>query len=235
MTAAHHIDSVSWTDEDEHALLRRQRWNERAVNLSALLAATAVALVALLSAHRAFGASPVEGAPLGPVDPLALNIPDDDLVGFESSRIEATAGEALERIRYPWRSELPGWTIRFLDPRDQASGYTWTANKRIEVFVAGDDDTDRVARVLAHELGHAVDVTLTDADQRRAWLTERGAPSETAWWPGSGRPDFETGAGDFAEVFAAWQVGADDFKSQVNPEVDAGDYALLEQLAFPGD
>lgn len=235
MTAAHHIDSVSWTDEDERALLRRQRWHERGVKLSALLTATAVTLAALLSAYGAFGASAVEGAPLGPVDPLALDIPDDELVGHESSRIEPIAAEALDRIRYPWRSELPGWTIRFLDPRDQASGYTWSASKRIEVFVSADDDADRVARVLAHELGHAVDVTLNDADQRRGWLIERGAPVETAWWPGSGRPDFETGAGDFAEVFAAWQVGPDDFKSRINPEVDAGDYALLEQLALPGD
>lgn len=234
MTAAPVTDSSSWTDEDERALLRRQQWNERAVKFSAILAALAVCLTAGLSVHRFLENPADDGIPSGPVDPLALRGAEDELVAFETERIETVAVDALERLPYPWRSELPGWTIRFLEPRDQASGYTWTAQKRMEIFVEGDDAADRVARVLAHELGHAVDVTLNTGDERRAWLAERGATAETPWWPSSGLPDFESGAGDFAEVFAAWQVGADDFKSSVNRQIDPGDYELLERLALPG-
>ncbi|NNF55821.1 MAG: hypothetical protein HKN03_15445 [Acidimicrobiales bacterium] len=222
----------SWTAEDERALLRRQRLNERAVQLSSLLSAGAVALGAVLTVFGLYRSSTEAAIPAAPVEPLAFELRDGaGVVVYETDVIQQVAADGLEMIRYPWRSELQGWEIAFLAPRGRASGYTWSDQQKIEIFVKESDDADRVARVLAHELGHAVDVTLNTGDERRAWLAERDADNQTAWWPTGGGADFETGAGDFAEVFASWQLGNDDFRSEVNPDVDAGDLQLLEQLA----
>jgi hypothetical protein len=223
----------SWTLEDERALLRRQRINEIAVRFSSVLSASAVVLGAVLSVIGVMGADSNADMPIAPVTLLALEADDQvSALTYETVEIADVSEPALELIRYPWRSELQGWTITFLEPRGSASGYTWSAERHIEVFVRESDPSDRVARVLAHELGHAIDVTLNSPDDRRDWLTERGLDQDTDWWPGSGRPDFETGAGDFAEVFAASQVGEDDFRSKLNPQIDQGDYDLMTRLAL---
>lgn len=223
----------SWTLEDERALLRRQRLNEQAVRFSSVLSATAVVLGAILSVFGVVQAQSTPEIPSTPVDPLAMEAGQNpSTITYETADIAAVAEPALDMIRYPWRSELQGWTIAFLEPRGRASGYTWSAERRIEVFVREQDDSDRIARVLAHELGHAIDVTLNDANDRHEWLIERQLSDDTQWWPGSGRPDFETGAGDFAEVFAASQVGEEDFKSKLNPQIDQGDFELIGRLGL---
>lgn len=223
----------SWTADDERSLLRRQRLNERAIQLSSLLSAGAVALGACLAILGVYRSSTETAIPSAPQQPLAFELRDGaGVVAYETDVIQKVAADGLEMIRYPWRSELQGWEIAFLTPQGRASGYTWSDQQRIEVFVREGDDAARVARVLAHELGHAVDVTLNTGDERRAWLAERDAADETPWWPASGAADFETGAGDFAEVFANWQLDNDDFKSVVNPTVDEGDLQLLELLAI---
>ncbi len=221
-----------WSLDDERAALRRQQANDRAVRFSSVLSAVAITLGAALSAFAVVGPNSAEDdVPSAPVDPLAL-VASETMTGvsFEKESFAAVAIPALDLIRYPWRSELQGWTITFLEPRGRASGYTWSAERRMEVFISEGDDPERIARVLAHEIGHAIDVTLNSPDERREWLAEREASDATEWWPGSGRPDFETGAGDFAEVFATTQVGRDDFKSKVNPEIDDADIALLNRL-----
>lgn len=222
----------TWTLEDERALLRRQRINDQAVRFSSILSASAVVLGAILSVFAVVGERSGSDIPSAPIDPLALRVDQEpSTLTYETADIAAVSEPALDLIRYPWRSELQGWTIAFLQPRTTASGYTWSAERRIEVFVDEGDSSERIARVLAHEIGHAIDVTLNDADDRRAWLTERELDQDTQWWPGSGLPDFETGAGDFAEVFAASQVGEEDFKSKLSLQIDAGDYALISRLA----
>lgn len=232
-TATSPTTETVWSVEDERAYARRQRMNAAAVTFSSVLSAVAVLLGAALSVLAITGGDANE-IPSAPIDPLALNATSDSVSGitYENDRIEALAVAALEEIHYPWRSELQGWSITFLEPRGTASGYTWSAEQRIEVFVKDGDDVARVARVFAHELGHAVDVTLNTPAERRAWLAERGVDANTPWWPGSGRADFQTGAGDFAEVFAASQVGEDDFKSTVKGTIDDGDYALIAALAL---
>lgn len=152
-------------------------------------------------------------------------------VNFDGVRAESLGPLALAAIDYPWGSQLRGWTITFVDGEGHVAGYTWSQESRIEVFVRPGDDVAAVTRVLAHELGHAVDVSLNDADERNRWLAQRGAEAVN-WWPTSGAADFETGAGDFAEVFAAWQVGDSDFRSRVARTPTPEDLALLEQLAF---
>jgi hypothetical protein len=67
-----------------------------------------------------------------------------------------------------------------------------------------------VADIVGHELGHAVDVTLLDERDRQQWLAARGVPAGTAWFAVDDTVtlgDFGSGAGDFAESFAAWQTG----------------------------
>jgi len=221
-----------WTLADERAAARRAQRNDLSVRFASIVSASAIVLGAVLSFVSVMDATDSE-IPNQPVDQLAMTTDEvTAALSFESAAIAGVALPAIDLIRFPWRSELQGWTITFLEPRGRASGYTWSNERKIEVFVRDGDDSARVARVLAHELGHAVDVTLNSSDERRAWLVEREAAPETEWWPGSGRPDFETGAGDFAEVFAAWQIGDDDFKSRVNPTIDDGDLELLSRLSL---
>lgn len=148
---------------------------------------------------------------------------------FESPEIEARARPALESIEYDWSNGLPGWTIEFLAGEGDVAGYTWSRESRIEIFVRPGSDTDDLARILAHELGHAVDVSRNDGDERRRWLEARNTP-DSPWWPGDGAADFSTGAGDFAEVFTVWQVGPDDFRSEIAPLPDDEILALLVEM-----
>lgn len=152
-------------------------------------------------------------------------------VSFESPRVQALAGPALEAVTYPWREQLPGWQIEFVSGAGNIAGYTWSREERIEVFVRPGATSADLARILAHELGHAVDVSKNSGDERREWLAARGA--ETArWWPGNGLADFATGAGDFAEAFAVWQIGDDDYRSELAPVPTPEQIELLERLSF---
>ncbi len=137
---------------------------------------------------------------------------------------------ALDEINYPWAQMLPGWTIEFVDARDELFGLTHTREQRIEIFVRPEQTPSQVAHVIAHELGHAVDVTLNDGDERRAWQEARGI-EDAEWWPGSGTTDFATGAGDFAESFAVWQAGAQGFRSELGPVPTTDQLQLLADLS----
>jgi len=169
----------------------------------------------------------------------ALGIPDlinpDEVipatVSFESGRIEDLAEPALAAVDYPWRDELPGWQIQFVSGASNIAGYTWSREERIEVFVRPGATSADLARILAHELGHAVDVSRNSGDDRREWLAVRGI-DEAPWWPGNGLADFATGAGDFAESFAVWQVGDEDYRGELGPSPTAEQLEVLERLSF---
>lgn len=165
------------------------------------------------------------------IQSLALAVPVEQRLSFEDEEIEALGREALATIDYPWVQALPGWTIEFKRGSTDIAGYTWSREERIEVFVRPGDSLKTVTRVLAHELGHAVDVARNDGDERRQWLDQRGAADNSPWWPHSGAADFETGAGDFAEVFAAWQIGSDDFRSRLAAPPTTDDLQLMAELA----
>ncbi len=64
----------------------------------------------------------------------------------------------------------------------------------------------------------------------RRWLDLRGIDS-APWWPDNRAADFATGAGDFAESFAAWQVGDASFRSELGEPPSDAELLLLEQLA----
>jgi hypothetical protein len=88
--------------------------------------------------------------------------------------------------------------------------------RTIVVYVRPDDPPHRIAHDLAHELGHAHDLaTLTDAD-RRAYLERRGVP-DVAWWPKGAPSDYDTGAGDYAEVYARCHAASPEFRSELAP------------------
>ncbi len=138
--------------------------------------------------------------------------------------------EALALIDYEWQSRLDGWSIVFAPGRDGVLGLTYVDRKTIEIFVRDNQTPDLLAHVIAHEMGHAVDVTLNDSGERQRWQESRGI-SSAPWWPGDGATDFSTGAGDFAESFAAWQVGSGNFRSKLSGAPDAGQLDLMAELS----
>lgn len=118
-----------------------------------------------------------------------------------------TGGRALQRLDYPWQRELPGWTIEFKPARALLRGRTIAGDRRIEIYVHTTNESE-LARIIAHEFGHAGDITYNDTATRRAWKSTRGIDASVPWWPAAGYPDFATGSGDFAECFATWQSGS---------------------------
>ena len=83
--------------------------------------------------------------------------------------------------------------------------------------------------MFTHELGHVVDVELNTNDDRRRWREQRGIGEDVPWWPSAEAPDFETGAGDFAEAFAVLETGVAT-RSSVGSQPTADDLALLREL-----
>jgi len=134
-------------------------------------------------------------------------------------------------ISFPWESRLPGWRVEFLPGRPGFLGSTWPGDKLIEIYVRESQTVGDVAHITAHELGHAVDVTMNSWDERRGWLAARGLNKDTLWFIADGKSDFATGAGDFAEAFASWQTGTGGYRSQLAPPPNVEQVQLLAELA----
>ena len=179
-------------------------------------------MVALWTAAAALSAVALGDEPPGP-----------PTVRFATTTIEQRATPALDAISYPWETELPGWHIDFVGANGDIAGYTWSRDRRIEIFVRDDATSADIARILAHEFGHAVDIDRNDPSERARWLEVRGAP-DAPWWPIDGAADFATGAGDFAESFTVWQVGADDYRSELAPVPTGAQLDLLIEMATTG-
>lgn len=140
------------------------------------------------------------------------------------------ADAAIAQIDFDWSERLRGWSVEFLPGDSAVAGFTWTSQRRIEVFVRPGDDAASLARVFAHEIGHAIDVSYNRPQDRAAWLDIRGLDASTPWWPESRSADFHTGAGDFAESVAYWLLGPGDFRSELGSEPTAPQLALLREL-----
>lgn len=133
-------------------------------------------------------------------------------------------------LDFPWEARLPGWRIEFSSSRSGLRGLTYPDTKVIEIYVRPTDSPASLARVLAHELGHAVDIELNSATDRQRWRDARGIGSGARWWPDPSTSDFDTGAGDFAEAFAVWLTGVTSL-SRVGAPLTADHLALVAQLA----
>ncbi len=141
---------------------------------------------------------------------------------------QALGAEAEARLGYPIRDLLPEWTIEYLGPLPGYRGNTNLPTRTISVYVGASDTVASVAEVLAHEAGHALDITYLDDQARIAWLEARGVP-DRAWWPANGVNDFDTGAGDFSEAVAFWLLGSPS-RSTLAGNPTPEQIALLEQL-----
>ena len=98
------------------------------------------------------------------------------------------------------------------------------------MFVRDTDTASTLHRVLAHEIGHVIDVEWNSEDDRARWLEQRGLPGSTRWWPNAEAPDFATGAGDFAEAFAVLETGITT-RSTLAGQPTREDLDLLRELS----
>lgn len=165
-------------------------------------------------------------------------------VAGESSTVVATPemmrnNEALSRITFPWHEELE-YQIVFMAPVSGYRAMTYPKQHRIEIYARPGDDSLRLAHDIAHELGHAVDVTYNTPELRRKWMELRGIDPSRSWFACNKCSDFSSPAGDFAETFALLQVGNDYFASRIAPRPTEEDipsliafFSFLSKNAFP--
>ena len=143
------------------------------------------------------------------------------------------AAQALARIGADWRRLLPGWQLEILGPRRGYRGVTLTAERRIEIYPRPEDTAESLAHLIAHELGHAIDVDRLGPAGRDAWARARGFMGAAPWFVSSGTADFASGAGDFAESFAWATTGATAWYGQLGPPPNAAQLGLLALLTAP--
>lgn len=161
--------------------------------------------------------------------PVALPQPESPAPAPLVDDVQQRVQEALGSLSYPWQ-EL-GWDIRFEPYTGGLLGLADPATRQITIFVKSRSTVQELRVVLAHEIAHALDDRYPE--QRARYRALRGIPADTAWFPCGGCEDFASPAGDFAEVFAAWLVGATDFRSQVAPLPDDDQLRDLSPLFAP--
>jgi hypothetical protein len=167
---------------------------------------------------READATPAASAPAHPPDPT------DTSPGWEQRWGEA----ALARMSYPWATV--GFKINFLGASPGYYGKTLRSAREIDIYVRPGESFELLRHVVAHELGHAIDIAYNNPARHRRWQELRGIDTSTPWvvW---NQMDFATPAGDFAETFAAWQVG-DANRSRMAPPPDGPTMAALVPLFF---
>ena len=136
------------------------------------------------------------------------------------------AAEAL--LPFDWEEVLPGWEFTYRGHNDSSRGLTYPYDQSIEIFVRESDTPERLASIVAHELGHAMDVTHMTAAERNQWLVARDI-SDSPWWADAFASDFQSGAGDFAEAFAVWAIG-DSSSSEIAGQPTVDQLNLLESF-----
>ncbi len=198
------------------ALIERQPTTDAIVTTNAAPTPTETIPVAPVRGTR-------DAIVVAPADPLAQGAPP----AADLADHDAMGQAALGRLSWPWQDHLRGWNIVF-EPGGSGHGQTNPATRRIDVGVPSGADVFAVARVAAHEIGHAADLTFNDTGARRAWKSQRGIPADAPWWPSGGGNDFSTGAGDFAECFATWQLGIESLSAWGS--CSAADLELLASM-----
>lgn len=137
----------------------------------------------------------------------------------------------IVRTRFDWTRWLPGWRVEFLGPRRGYQGSTFPRERLVQVYVRPTMSVDQIAHVLAHELGHAVDVVLLDDTVRGAINIARGRDATAMWWVDAGATDFASGSGDWAELFSWWASGGrGKWASRLGPPPSPIELVWLEAL-----
>ncbi len=150
---------------------------------------------------------------------------------FTTISAEQVLGQqALDLVGLDLETVFPGWSVEFYSAIDGYRGLTFADEQRIEVYVQANDTPSELAGIVAHELGHAFDLTYLDDSERLEWMDSRGI--DTQWWVGNGVSDFEAGQGDFAEGFAAYLTGDHIHHDSAGP-MTAAQQALLVEIITP--
>src|SRR5262245_47899766 len=110
---------------------------------------------------------------------LPFPISGESAAGPESAeRVRNDA--ALAMITYPWHDLQ--YDIVFMPPQTGYRAMTYPRQKRIEIYARPNDDAKRLAHDIAHELGHAVDMTFNTAETRKEWLEIRHIDPSKTWF-----------------------------------------------------
>jgi len=157
--------------------------------------------------------APIEAAPIE----VAATASVEATTTIDLAAIEDHAGRNLSAL-------VPGWTIEITGDRAGYRGLTSRSARTIWVHVNDGDTVGDATEILAHEMGHAIDLDRLDDTARLQWVEMRGMPH--VWWAGEGLNDFAVGAGDFAEGVAAYLVGS--------PSHSVYGGFSADQLAFVG-
>jgi len=159
---------------------------------------------------------------------FALLVPPS---GMTAARPEA----ALDMFKGPW--EALGYEIVFMPPRAGYRAMTIPEKHRIEVYARPQDDVELLAYDIAHELGHAVDVTYNTVETRKEWMKLRGINPATPWFGCNRCSDYNTPAGDFAETFALVVRGSQSskfYRGRIAPRPTAKQIRALADF-FPAE
>lgn len=138
---------------------------------------------------------------------------------------------ALAMIDYPIGAT--GFSVVFEPARDGYLGLTVRDTRTIHVYVRDHHTPHDLARITAHELGHAVDHAFLTWEQRVEYGRMRGVEGIFYWYPCDGCRDAGSLAGDFAEVFELWLLGPGDFGSEIAPPPDPARLRDLERFFRP--
>jgi hypothetical protein len=129
-----------------------------------------------------------------------------------TAELRAAGDRALKLISYPWHDL--GYEIVFAPGQRDVRAQTDLVAHRITVFLNRGDAAHRVAHDIGHELGHAYDQRYLNFTDRLQYLEARGH-ANGQWFPGRKFSDYDTGAGDFAEVFASCHAASPEFRSRL--------------------
>jgi hypothetical protein len=138
----------------------------------------------------------------------------------------------LNGLSYPW--PRLGFPILFLPGRRGMLGTTFVEERRIEIYVRPEEGPAELAHVIAHEIGHAVDLTYGTQARRDEWMRLRGLDPTSGWWGCPGCADYATPSGDFAEVFSSWVNGSwSEFRSRLAGPPAPADLQALSVFFWP--
>jgi hypothetical protein len=158
----------------------------------------------------------------------ARNAPKPTTTTTAAGTVESRGAAALALIDYPW--QRTGYTIVFTGSNDNLLGLTEPSRKRITIYLRPTQSTSDVARIIGHEIGHAVDFTMTTDAERAEYRRIRGL-DDRPWYPTCGScPDYASPVGDWAETFAYWLLGNGSFNSQLAGKPTPAQLAALEPI-----